>query len=88
MYQDKYRHSESVISPARNCFAITPSDDQKVSEVPKAIYVGTGGDIVLNLVDGDQDVHFRNVQNGTIIAVCPQFIRTSGTSASDIVGLI
>lgn len=87
MPQDKFANTESVTSPAREAFVILPSDTQQLPQVPKAIYVGTGGDLRARLVDGTAEVTFRNISNGAILDIRPAAIFMSGTSAADIVGL-
>lgn len=79
--------SDSLISPARMAFAITPVDNEDLSLFTKAIYVGTGGDVVLRAVGSDADVTLANVQTGSIIDVRCRAVRASGTTASSIVGL-
>lgn len=85
---DRFSNTDSVITPASNCFQITPSDTLELNEIPKALYIGTGGDVILQLVNSDQNVVFRNVQDGTVLSVRPEFVRLTGTTAADIVGLI
>ena len=88
MSSDKFdRAVDSVIAPARNCFSITPSDVGELPVLPKAIYVGNGGDIVLRAVEGCCDVLFVNVASGTILDIRATSIRATGTTASSIVGL-
>lgn len=78
---------DSLIAPARNCFAITPSDSVALPIIPKAIYVGTGGNVVLRSLDGSNDVTFLNVANGTILDVRAAFVRAGGTTAANLIGL-
>lgn len=84
---------ETPESPARNSFAITKSDTLEVSQetppiLPRAIYVGTGGTIVMAL-HGDTKVTqtWLNVPSGTVLPVRPQLIFATGTTASDILGI-
>lgn len=88
MPQDKYSSTDSVTSPARNCFAITPSDAGELSSVTKAIYVGTGGDVTLLPADNLDDVIFRNVPSGMTLDVRASAVRSSGTTAADLVGFL
>ena len=81
-------YGNSITSPAADCFAIQPSDTQDLPSATKAIYVGTGGDIVLRAVNGSADVTFANTISGSIIDVRARAIRLTGTTASDIVGLV
>lgn len=87
MQTNRFPSSDSVTSPARNSFAIAPSDAIELPELPKGIYVGTGGDITMQMVDADADVIFRNVPSGYILDVRAQFVRSTGTTAADLVGL-
>ena len=42
---------DALLAPARAPFAITPSDGSALPVLPKALYVGTGGTLVLRGVD-------------------------------------
>lgn len=79
--------ADSVSSPARNCVAIVPNDATDLLVVTKAIYVGTGGNIVLRTIEGAADVTFANVPTGTVLPIRARAIRATGTTASQIVGL-
>lgn len=78
---------DSLIAPARNCFPIVPNDASNLPALPKAIFVGTGGNIAIRSVDGTQDVIFMNVANGTILDVRASIVRATGTTASNMIGL-
>ena len=80
-------HADSVFAPARRVFAIAPHDSDPLPMVVKALYVGTGGNVVLRSVDGTQDITFRNVGAGQVLDVRAQAVRATGTTAGDIVGL-
>lgn len=78
---------DSVIAPARNCFSITPGDSGVLPVLPKGIYVGNGGDIVVRAVDGIADVRFANVPSGAILDIRVTSVRATGTTATNLVGL-
>jgi len=78
---------DSLSQPARLAFAITPHATNEIDPLPKAIFVGTGGNLTLRTADGTADVVFKNVASGQILDVRARYIRASGTSAADIVGL-
>jgi len=78
---------DSLSQPARLAFAITPHATNEIDPLPKAIYVGSGGNVTLRSIDGTADIVLRNVASGQIIDVRARYIRASGTTASDIVGL-
>ena len=79
--------ADSVFAPSRKPFAITPSDTAEISPLPKALYIGTGGDVTLRGVDASQDVVLKNVTSGDRIEVRAMYVRATGTTAQDIVGL-
>ena len=79
--------SDSIIAPARDAFAITPDNNAGFARATRAIYVGTGGDMVARLVGAAEDVTFRNVSAGSVLAVRLTAVRASGTTAEDLVGL-
>lgn len=78
---------DSLVAPARNAFTIVPNDSAALPSLPKAIYVGSGGTIILRPVDGTQDVTFFGVASGSILDIRAKFIRATGTTASFMVGL-
>ena len=79
--------TDSLNAPARNAFAIALSDTVALPLLPKAIYVGTGGTIVLRGVDATGDVTLKNVGAGQIIDIRASHVRATGTTAADLVGL-
>ena len=79
--------SDSLIAPAREAFALTPNDAAELTSATKALYVGTGGDIVLRAVGSGTDVVLRNVVSGSVLAIRLRAVRASGTTATDLVGL-
>lgn len=85
---DRFEYfSDTMSGPSRAPFPIVPSDTVELSVAPKALYVGTGGTVVLLGLDATADTVFRNVANGQILDVRARFVRATGTTAGDIVGL-
>jgi hypothetical protein len=78
---------DSLIAPARNCFSITPDNTAVLTILPKALYVGSGGNLVVRTIDSDQDVTFANLANGTILDVRVSAVRETGTTAANLIGL-
>ncbi len=79
--------SDSLTAPAREAFSISPNDSSDLSTSTKAIYVGLGGNITLRTVGSAEDVTFVNVASGTTLDIRCRAIRSTGTSAANIVGL-
>lgn len=67
---------------AREFFVIAKHDTNPLPQVPRAIWVGSGGDISLDGV-----VH-KNVPSGTMLAVSPAKVDATGTTAADLVGWV
>ena len=78
--------ADTPISPARTAFAIAPNDTAALPILPKAIFAGTAGAIVLRAVDSAADVTLT-VATGQIIPVRPSHVRSTGTTAGGLVGL-
>ncbi|WP_240504337.1 spike base protein, RCAP_Rcc01079 family [Tsuneonella mangrovi] len=88
MIHDPFQNaSDSPTAPAEDCFAITPDDVAELATAPKAIYVGTGGDVTLVPLHGSAPVTFRNVADSSVLAIRARAIHATGTTATDIVGL-
>jgi hypothetical protein len=79
--------SDSPIAPAQDCFNIAPDDIGELPKVTKALYIGSGGDVVVRAARADSAVVFRNVPSGYILDVRAIAVRASGTTATDLIGL-
>lgn len=80
-------HSAATVDPARSAFPIVPHDSDELSVLPRAIYIGTGGTLVLRAVDSAADTIFKNLASGQILDVRARFVRATGTTSADLVGL-
>ena len=78
---------DSLTQPARNAFTITPHASNEIDPLPKALFVGNGGNVTLRAADGGADVVFKNVPSGGYLMVRARYVRATGTTATDIVGL-
>lgn len=89
MFKDPFAGTaNSVIAPAADCFEIVPNDTNELSQATKAIYIGVGGDLVARSVNGSQDVTFRNLPGGSILDVRLRAVRSTGTTAGNLIGLV
>lgn len=80
-------HARGLDAPADHAFAITPSDGTDLSEITRALYVGTGGDLSLITASG-ATVSLPNVQSGSVLPLRCRRVRATGTSATGLVGLV
>src|SRR3954469_15266566 len=78
------KHTRSLTSPPEHAIAITPAD-QDLAHATRALYVGTGGDVAVRLLDGGT-VTLANVPSGTLLPL--RVIRVlPASTASGILGL-
>lgn len=84
---DKYQeYTGGLQSPAFDAVAITPADSDLATSV-RALFVGGAGNVAVKTVGGTT-LTFTGVVAGSILPVrCVQVLST-GTTATNIVGLI
>ena len=75
---------------ARDWFAITPHATNDLPQFPRAIWVGTGGDVAMIGPVGGSPQTFKNVPSGTLLMFSPSRILAvaGGTTAADMVGIV
>ena len=78
-------YGDNTAAPSTRPFAVTPHDANELPEIPKGLYVGTGGTVTLRGVGASTDVTYRNLSDGSYIAVRAQYIRATGTTAADLI---
>lgn len=65
---------------------VTPNDETDLPDVPESgvtLYVGTQGDLKVDLAEGGTELIFKNIQGNFPYRV--KKVYSSGTSASDII---
>ena len=84
---DKFSdYPTSLTAPARDAAAVTPDDVTDLTYLPRALYVGIGGDLSVRCAGG-QTVVLQNVQGGTVLPLRVAGVNATGTSATGIVAL-
>jgi hypothetical protein len=71
--------------PARNAFDVAPDDAADLATVPRALWIGTEGDLKVDMV-GSGTVTLKNLFVGYHPLMVKRVYAT-GTTARDIVGL-
>ena len=66
---------------------MVPHDSNALADIPKALYVGTGGDIAMRGLNGSTDQLWKNVTSGAVLPFRAQFVRATGTTAADLLAL-
>jgi len=82
---DRFFGSDSLLSPSTRPYPVVPHDVDELPLVPKCLFIGTGGSLVLRGVEGSEDVTYKNLANGDRIWVRASHVRATGTTAQDIV---
>ena len=82
---DKFRtHLEST---EKDAYAITGNDSTALTKSTRSIYVGGSGNIKVTTVDGTT-VTFNGAVAGSIIPVRVKRVFSTGTTATNLIGLI
>lgn len=79
--------ADQVSAPATRCVAVVPHDSNALPDIPKALFVGSGGAIAMRGVAGTADQLWKNVASGTVLPFRAQYVRATGTTAADILAL-
>lgn len=84
---DRFSHSQPSLSgPASTGFSVTPSDTTDLEEATRALYVGTGGDLLVVMLSG-VTLLLNGVADGSLLPLRVTRVRATGTTASEIVAL-
>ncbi len=87
MALDTRQKSKARYTKGEVAQTVTPSNSLKVSDVPFNLYVGTGGDLKVDTIDG-QTITLKNVASGTYLDfIKVNKVYSKGTTASDIIAI-
>lgn len=73
--------------PSTGNFVVAPSDTVNFTTAARSLYVGGAGDVVVVAPD-DSAVKFVGVPAGTVLPVRAKRVNLTGTTATNIVGMI
>lgn len=79
--------ADAVSAPAEDARAVIPHNVNPLPDIPKALFIGTGGTLVARGVAGSADVTFKNLASGSVLPLRASHVRATGTTAADIVAL-
>ena len=79
--------ADQVSAPATRALAVIPNDTTALADIPKALYVGTGGDVAMRGVGGTSDQTWKAVPAGSLLPFRAQYVRATGTTAADMLAL-
>lgn len=72
--------------PAIDGFTVTPSDDDALTVLPRALYVSGAGNVVVKMFKGTT-LTFIGVPAGTFLPLRVTQVLSTGTTATGILGL-
>lgn len=72
--------------PAVHAFAITPSASP-LANVTRGIWVGSAGNVTVQLVGDSAGVTFESVPAGTLLPVCAAYVTAFSGTAGTLIGL-
>lgn len=79
--------TNKVTQQAIKAVAVDVDSSDVTLAIPGAVlYIGTGGDVKVTTISGD-DVTFKNLANGSVLAVQVKKVFSTGTDADDIIAL-
>ena len=78
--------AEGLSDPADSLAAVTPHDTNVLPNIPKALWIGTAGNISIVANDDSTPVLLKNVQG--LLPVRAKIVRATGTTAADIVAML
>jgi hypothetical protein len=81
------RFRQDNFSPVTNAVAVTPHNTEDLAYVTRALYVGGGGDVKVDLQDSGTAIIFSLVPTGTTLPIRVTRVYATGTDASGIVAL-
>ena len=85
---DQFQNSaDQVSAPATRAVSVTPHDSNALADIPKALFVGTGGNLTMRGVNGTADALWKNVPSGSVLPFRAQYVRATGTTAADLLAL-
>ncbi len=78
--------TNKVTQQAIKAVDVVPATQETLAIPGAVLYIGTGGNIKVDTVSGDT-VTFKNVADGSVLAVQVKKVYNTGTSAGDIIAL-
>lgn len=77
----------NMIYPAQSAEVVTPHDTNELTKVSRALYVGVGGDVAVQMYDTGTAIVFKNVPTGTILPIRIKRVNSTSTTATNMVSL-
>lgn len=72
---------------ATRAVAVTPNDTNDLAYTSRALWIGGGGNVAVILADDTNPVTFSGVPAGTLLPLRVKRVRSTGTTATNIVAV-
>ena len=83
---DKFAtRAEDITGPANSGFTITPNDATELPEITRAIYIGNGGNLSVEMNKGGT-LEFVNVPSGSLMPIRAKKV-LEATTATSLIGI-
>jgi hypothetical protein len=79
--------SVAYSDPARHAVAVTPDDSNDLANNARALWIGGAGNVALDFVGSGTNVVIVGVPAGTLLPFEIKRVRSTGTTATNIVAL-
>lgn len=80
-------HGSGLDSPGLHAAAVTPNDSTDLTTMARGLYIGGAGNVTLDTAGGETTVAFVGVPAGTTLPIRTARVRSTGTTATNIVAL-
>jgi hypothetical protein len=85
---DSFVAESGLTTPALNAVALTPDDSNDLTTTTRGLYIGVGGNISVILEGDTVAVTFLGAIAGTVLPLRVKRLRSTSTTATNLVGLV
>lgn len=77
----------AMSDPAANAEAVTPHDSNELTYYTRGLYIGVTGDVVVAMRGDGSSITFKNAQAGSVIPIRCKIVKSTGTTATNLVAI-
>lgn len=78
---------EQLDFPANSAFVITPNDSEDLEHNTRGIYIGTAGNLKVDMLSDGVAITFHNLIAGVVYPYRVSHVYSGGTTADNLIGL-